>query len=142
MIVYENGAQHIVSFQYSDAGRSMSRRPRSKNDCTVRALAVVCEVSFDDAYDALAQKGREPHRGFRIPKRLYIGVWKLTWQAFQAVKGEPRVTPWRFVQSHPQGRYILRVSKHVCAVVDGVIIDDHAFDPGRRVYGAWTTERA
>jgi hypothetical protein len=102
----------------------------------------VCELSFDEAYDRLAEQGREPHRGFRIPKHLAIGRWKLTWQPFQAVKGEPRVTPWTFVQSRPQGPYILRVSKHVCAVLDGVIIDDHSFDPGRCVYGAWTAESA
>lgn len=35
----------------SDAGRSESRRPRQKNDCTVRALALALELRYDDAYD-------------------------------------------------------------------------------------------
>ena len=42
----------LLLFQYDDAGRSKSKRPRSKNDCTVRVfkhvVAVVDGVIKDD----------------------------------------------------------------------------------------------
>lgn len=31
----------LYPFKYSDGGRSESRRPKQRNDCTVRALAIV-----------------------------------------------------------------------------------------------------
>lgn len=50
----------------SDAGRSASRRARQRNDCTVRALAMVHEMPYDQAYDLLAAAGRKCGKGFQF----------------------------------------------------------------------------
>lgn len=47
-----------VAFQQTDAGRAKSRRPRQKNDCTVRALALARSLHYDAAYDDLKKAGR------------------------------------------------------------------------------------
>ena len=57
-----------VWFECTDAGRALSKRPHSKNDCTVRALATVTGLSFDAAYNLLSLEGRESHRGFNFRK--------------------------------------------------------------------------
>src|SRR6266481_5466777 len=36
----------LLLFQCDDAGRSKSNRPRSKNDCTVRAVAMFRKTGF------------------------------------------------------------------------------------------------
>lgn len=48
-----------------DAGRSASRRPRQKNDCTVRALALARGLTYDEAYDTLKAAGRGLRRAIR-----------------------------------------------------------------------------
>ena len=53
-------------FCQTDAGRCLSKRPKQKNDCTVRAMATAFELSYDDAYDILKKYGRICGRGFHI----------------------------------------------------------------------------
>jgi hypothetical protein len=50
------GETHIVPsapFSFNDGGRQLSKRPRQRNDCTVRAVAIACDFSYDSAYDLL-----------------------------------------------------------------------------------------
>ena len=56
---------------------------------------------------------------------------------FLRIPDQKRMTPLSFSITYPRGRYIIRVSKHVAAVVDGVIRDDYPINPARFVYGAW-----
>lgn len=132
-------------FLATDAGRSTSRRPRQKNDCTVRALALATGSTYDEAYEALAAAGR------KCAGRFHFGRWakdatfnghRFVWRPFPAIKGELRMNPVRFAMANPKGSFILRVSKHVLAAVDGVLMDDSAEQGSsglewRCVYGAW-----
>jgi hypothetical protein len=136
-------------FRRTDAGRAGSKRPRQRNDCTVRALASAASVPYDEAYDALAAGGRKAGRGFDFRGWAKTGAcdrWRLVWTACPAVKGQMRVTPVTFALAHPEGRYVLCTAKHVLAVVDGVVIDD-GVEHGelglafRCVYGAWRLTR-
>lgn len=135
---YRNGERRgwSVYFRATDAGRSESQRPRQRNDCTVRALALAKGISYDDAYDLLATGGRKCARGF------HFGAWAksqpdLKWRAFPAVKGETRMNPAKFCEQYSTGRWIIRTAKHVCAVVDGVVLDTDSPRPDRCIYGAW-----
>ena len=134
-----------LPFVPTDGGRAASKRPRQRNDCTVRALALACGVTYDSAYDELAEAGRRCGRGFEF------GTWAGTahfagrtfrWIGFPAVKGQQRMNPAGFADQHPRGRYILKTAKHVLACVDGMLHDTAAPDPGRCVYGAWAVETA
>lgn len=123
-------------WRITDAGRTSSRRPRQTNDCTVRALALSVGLSYDEAYDYLAAKGRKCGKGFHLEILLnkWPGVDKLS---FPAKKGEPRMSLASFVTSHPSGTYVVRTAKHVQAVINGVIHDTHATRLSRCVYTAW-----
>ena len=132
-------------FRATDAGRKKSERPHSKNDCIVRALAVACDVSFDRAYDVLAEAGRKHYRPFDFRKwakspvpLIRLGV-RLTWHPFPFLYGEPRMNPAKFCERVKIGRWILRTVDHVFAVVDGVVYDEQCPTSKRLcIYGAWS----
>ena len=141
-----NGRQEHwpVWFERTDAGRALSKRPHSKNDCTVRALALVCGLGFDRVYDILADAGRKSHRGFHCRSFLaavsgtpIINGIRFEWIPFQAVKGQTRMNPAKFAVAYPHGRYIAKTAGHVFAVIDGVCYDTHSPSPARCIYGAW-----
>lgn len=123
-------------FRFSDGGRSLSKRPRQKNDCTVRAVAIAREMDYDSAYDLLADAGRKCARGFHLPEWLNDQSWAVK-IPFQARKGEHRMNPATFCESYTDGRYICRTAKHVFAVIDGVLIDSWEQRPDRCIYTAW-----
>jgi hypothetical protein len=129
-----------VPFDRSDSGRATSKRPRQSNDCTVRALAAATGAPYDTAYDALKAEGRKTGRGFNFrawAKAREFGGYSFAWMSFPAVKGMWRVNPVTFALRFPEGRFILRVSKHVMACVDGRIVDTSRGKEGACVYGAW-----
>ena len=120
----------------TDAGRSNSARPKQKNDCTVRALALVRGFTYDEAYDTLANAGRKCSNGF------HIGTWlerqpSVTKISFPAIKGQTRMNPVKFAEQFPKGRFICRTAKHVYAVIDGVALDTARSKPNRCIYNAW-----
>lgn len=131
---------HVAPFRQSDAGRAASRRPRQSNDCTVVALSHATGIVYDRCYDALKLAGRRSGARFDLKswaKAETLDGWRLVWRAFPATKGASRVNPATFALKHREGRFILRVSKHVLACVDGIVLDSSHPDPHRCVYGAW-----
>ena len=115
------GQHHVVPsapFSFNDGGRQSSKRPRQKNDCTVRAIAIACSIPYDSAYDLLKANGRRERT------------------AFPAIKGYLRMYPGDFCKLFPRGRWIIKTAKHVSAVVDGTIHDTFRPDPFRCAYGA------
>lgn len=127
-------------WQRNDAGRSNSKRPKQRNDCTVRALALVAQIPYDEAYDYLAKQGRKCSRGAFFPKRRSndsaFGL-NFIWQSFPAEKGKRRMNIGDFCKAHPKGSYIARTAKHVFAVIDGIVHDSGRQAPYRCVYGCW-----
>ena len=124
-------------FRLDDGGRSTSRRPKQRNDCTVRAIAIAESLEYDRAYDELKDAGRKCATGF------HFSVWanqqpeRFEKLSFPAVKGQPRMNVERFCRQFTQGRYIIKTAKHVMAVKDGVV---HDVDPPgleRCVYTAY-----
>lgn len=123
-------------FVKTDAGRSESRRPKQKSDCTVRALVHVLDQPYDEVYDLLMRNGRTSHRGFDIKKFLAQDA-SFEWISFPAERGKPRMNPPEFSRRYPVGRYIVRTAGHVHAVIDGVHHDTHITYDARCIYGAW-----
>jgi hypothetical protein len=133
-------------FKTADGGRSESRRPKQKNDCTVRALAIAADLPYDEAYDMLMQSGRKSHRGFNFKGWLkkvgnVVNGYRFTWEAYLATKGQARMNPVRFAKEKASGRYIVRTAKHVNTVIDGVSHDTFRTYDQRCIYGAWRVEK-
>lgn len=127
-----------TSFQWvrHDGGRASSKRPKQKNDCTVRALALARGLSYDTAYDVLRAAGRQCNGRFQFGDWLDQQTWT-TRIGFPAVKGHSRMNPGAFVQQFPRGRYICRVARHCFTVVNGIVLDDTPVPSGRCIYVAW-----
>jgi len=125
---------------HSDAGRSSSKRPKQRNDCTVRAYAIAAGLDYDTAYDELKDAGRGASRRFDWRS---FATNKFEWIPFQAVKGLKRTCVATAHDRTGDGAWILRTAKHVVAMVDGVVYDDTddaeeiEWLENRCVYGAW-----
>ena len=130
-----------------DTGGAPKRYP---GDCTARSIAIATGLSYDEVCSLIEQyASRERHgkrkQGISDPTR---GVYKGTLYAVMAHIGW-EWTPTMFVGSGckvhlregelPPGRLVVNCSKHVTAVIDGVIHD--RYDPSRGgtrcVYGFW-----
>ena len=125
-----------MEFILNDGGRHFSSHKKEKNDCTVRALAMAKTIAYDEAHAMLAAAGRLPRKGFAFNKFMKKQSFA-KWQAFQAVKGQQRMRILPFCEAHPRGTYIVKVAKHVYAVIDGVVYDDVLPREDACIYGAW-----
>ncbi len=123
-------------FLYSDGGRSESRRPKQKNDCTVRAVAVALNEPYDTVYEWFKGEGRKCSKGFHI-KDWLAKDGRFEKIPFPAIKGQKRMNPSKFCGEFKRGKYICRTAKHVFAVIDGVVHDTWEQRPDRCIYTAW-----
>ena len=129
----------IIPFERNDGGRSTSARPKQRNDCAVRACAILTGIDYDIIYDEFALMGR------RCSKGTSRGIWVdfiegdhgAVRHAFPAVKGERRMNPETFVTTYRTGRWLVQEAGHVYAVIDGVVHDMYEPRHGRCIYSAW-----
>ena len=110
------------------------------NDCTVKAIAAACDVSYGKAHRTLAKLGRKQGRGVTMAtmtqamERLGFGV-----NLYNAMNHEAiGTTIKRFTREHATGKYIICSKGHAMAVVNGELIDWTADTAGRRkVVSVW-----
>src|SRR5205814_1701981 len=95
-------------------------------DCTVRALSVAADISYEDAHAAMEMAGRKPKRGIRT--KLALIKLAPIFESKAVIRG--RITIGRFCQRFPKGRYLVRRNRynggHAFAVVDGIAYDAQA----------------
>jgi len=136
-----------LPFTLNDGGRSHSKRPKQRNDCVVRALVLTTGMSYDDVYDVLRIVARRKSgqrfdlRGFLEATGNQFHNSHFDWKSYPAIKGYPRLDLGTFCRRNPTGTFIVKVSKHVLAVIDGVAIDDAPISHKRCVYGSWQVTR-
>lgn len=125
-----------MKWQYNDGGRDEAGYTGDTNDCVVRAVAIIAGIDYQQVYDdiyALAKtERRSKNRKTRSGARN--GVHKVTWRKYIKSLGFEWVPTMKIgggCRVHlrdkelPRGRLIVRVSKHLTAVIDGVIHDTH-----------------
>lgn len=109
------------------------------NDCSVKAVAIVCGVSYDAAKTALAARGRKDGKGAytqdilavcrtEFGKETTLVDMKKVVATYPSphcnvLKGITTHHPRRFNKVWPKGNYLMFVTRHVAAVVDGVTHD-------------------
>jgi hypothetical protein len=136
-------------WQFNDGGRAAAGYRGSTRDCVCRAISIATEIPYTEVYALIestskcerprgGKMGSNPRNGVHIPtiRKLMnaLGwVWTPTMAIGQGCKVHLKA------EELPKGRLVVSVSKHLCAVVDGVIHDNH--DPSREgtrcVYGYW-----
>lgn len=128
-----------MSFVENDGGRSEYFKGKNAGDCVCRALAIAESMDYKEAYDLLATASKAA--GY--PKSARNGVYKKVYEKVFADLGWHWVSAPKFVgrkarytDMPEKGRYILRMAKHLSAVVDGELHD--SWNSGHKmVYGYW-----
>lgn len=129
-------------FIVDDGGRAAAGFKGDTGDCAVRAVAIATELPYQAVYEALSH-GCRTERRVRGRKRLasardgvHVGrKWFRDYLAGLGFAWHPTMQIGSGCTVHlradelPPGRLIVMVSRHVVAVVDGVIHD--TFDPSR-----------
>lgn len=114
-------------------------------DCVSRAIAIAAELPYREVYDAVAALSAD-HGGRRSARDgITKKVVRRAFEEFLGWAWTPTMKIGSGCQVHlrpdelPSGRLVVNLSKHVCAVVDGVVYDNA--DPRRGgtrcVYGYW-----
>jgi hypothetical protein len=137
-----------VRFAYNDGGRAAAGYKGETGDCVARTIAIATGLPYQAVYDAINRLAESKRTGKRKRRKsnARTGVYRTTTDRYLESLG------WHFMptmaigtgckvhlraEELPAGRIIVRVSKHVTSVVDGVIHD--IADPSRRgtrcVYG-------
>jgi hypothetical protein len=142
-----------LKFVYDDGGRAEAGFKGEAGDCVTRAVAIATGLPYGRVYEALADgmatsSGKHYSRGQRSARN---GVFRDVYQSYLAELGW-QWTPTMKIGSGctvhlakgelPGGNLVARLSRHVVAVVDGVVHDTH--DPTRGgtrcVYGYFAKE--
>ena len=125
---------------YNDGGRVAAGYSGTTGDCVVRAIAIATELPYQQVYDGINHEASYERRGKRKRgiSHARTGVYNTTIRRYMDRLGW-RWVPTMFIGSGcrvhltdgelPMGRLIVSVSKHMTAVIDGVIHDVH--DPQR-----------
>ena len=134
--------------RYHDGGRAAAGFKGEAGDCVTRAIAIATGEPYREVYEALhaqakASSSKKVRKGGTSPRN---GVHRKIYEPYLQSRGwvwTPTMAIGSGCKVHlradelPSGRLIVRVSRHVVAVVDGVALD--TYDPtrgGRRcVYG-------
>src|SRR6516164_7429242 len=135
-----------MDFAYNDGGRAAASYKGRAGDCVVRAIAIATQKPYEEVYDAinafaLAERVR---RGRRSSARS--GVGRTTYERYLKQLGWDWVATMQVgsgcrvhlrAEELPRGRLVVRLSRHLTAVIDGVIHD--IYNPDRQgtrcVYG-------
>lgn len=135
-------------FLMTDAGREAAgfSVANDAGDCVVRAIAIATEHPYREVYDALAAVSRQMGgRGSArdgVPRKVYDRYLSdLGWAWVPTMMVGQGCTVHLRPEELPAGRLVVRLSKHLTAMVNGVVYDNH--DPRRGgtrcVYGYWVS---
>lgn len=134
----------------NDGGRKAAGYIGLTGDCVTRAVAIATGKPYQEVYteiNAIAQTERASKRR-RGKSNARTGVFKQTTRRYIESLGW-KWTPTMFVgqgckvhlkaNELPGGRLIVAVSKHIVAIINGVIHDTHdcSRNETRCVYGYW-----
>jgi hypothetical protein len=137
-----------MEFQYNDGGRKEAGYKGESRDCVCRAIAIVTGKPYQEVYDALNELASKERIGKRKKSisNSRTGVHKHTYNKYLLSLGMKWVSCMSIgsgckvhlrANELPKGKIICSVSRHLVAVIDGVINDTHdcSRDGNRCVYG-------
>lgn len=108
---------------------------RHVNDCTVRAVSLASNCSWDEAYQRLSYFARVQ---CIMPDDVkYIdGYLDKNFESIYVCKKNREITVGDFVENSPYGTYLITMNGHITCAIDGVIYD--TFDPSDRfIWGVY-----
>jgi hypothetical protein len=125
-----------MDFVFHDGGRAAAGYKGKTGDCVTRSIAIATGKTYQQVYGALNQFAETERIGKRKRKRSNsrTGVFRKTYQSYLESLG------WQWTstmsigsgcQVHlraselPPGPLIVKVSRHLTAVIDGVLYDTY-----------------
>lgn len=100
---------------------------RIVNDCTVRAISLATERSWDDIYKELAEYSRL--QGITFSEIEFINQYLA--ERYERYCDVNRITTLQdFLNLNVPGRWLVTMSGHITCVIDGICYD--TFDPSNR----------
>ena len=142
-----------ATWRHDDGGKTAAGIRGATGDCVCRAIAIVTGRPYSEIYALLETAAQRERRTKRRKTRSHPkkGVYRVTYERVLAdlcFRFVPTLTIGSGCRVHlraeelPPGKIIARLSRHLCAVIDGVIHDTH--DPTRAgtrcVYGYFTRD--
>lgn len=127
-----------MQFVRDDGGREQAGYKGKAGDCVCRAIAIATEQPYEVVYDALnelslAQKvcrGKKSSSRTGIGRKIYQKYLEsLGWIWVPCMKIGSGCKVHLATGELPLGRLVVRVSRHMTCVLDGVVHD--AYDPQR-----------
>ena len=147
----KNKEVNEMKWIYNDGGRAKAGFKGTTGDCVCRAIATATERPYREVYDLINQYGKAERTWKRKKGKsnARTGVYKGTIRKVMEHYG------WKWVPTMqigsgcrvhlredelPAGRLVVNVSRHMTAVIDGVLNDtyDCSRDGTRCVYGYYT----
>lgn len=138
-------------FIENDGGREAAGYKGQVGDCVTRAIAIATGKPYQEVYDALNGLAVNERKGKskRGKSSSRNGVYRATFAKYLLSLGwqwHPTMAIGQGCKVHmkadelPQGNLIVSVSRHMVAVINGVIHDTHdpSRDGTRCVYGYWS----
>lgn len=123
-----------------------------RNDCSVKAVALFCDVSYEAAHAELKRLGRKDRCGCQeiiirkavenLQGKVFLvdhHKWVKQYPSpHHNLKSMTTYHPVRFAQvfSKIKGKFLIFVNGHVCVMIDGVI-HDWSNDKAMRVQSVW-----
>lgn len=140
-----------MRYEYNDGGRAAAGFKGICGDCGTRAAAIALGLPYKEVYDELnlirkemLSKARSPRNKKRFSDSVRNGTATAVMDEFMKRHGWEWVAKMRIgsgctthLADMPYGRFVCRVAKHYCAVVDRTIHDIFEDDSDRCVYGYW-----
>lgn len=142
-------------YQFNDGGREAAGYKGFVNDCVVRSIAIAADLPYQEVYDEMVRRNKEFAETSRSRKAKIIkakngtptrGNIREVYEPYLLSLGFSYVSTMGIgtgckvhlrADELPKGRLVVRVSKHMTAMIDGVIHDtwDPRRETGRCVYG-------
>ena len=110
---------------YNPNPREDERKAWDTGDCVVRAFAVAADIDWVEAFDKLVAVARREYRmvNSKDSYRLLFEELGYKYTGCKPVRGKKRMTLEEFCKKHKKGAYIVDISNHMTAVVDGCCWD-------------------
>jgi hypothetical protein len=147
----------MIKFNLNDGGRAASGYKGDVSDCVCRSIAIATKQPYQKVYDELTKRNRSwrinsnskhayyakpakdtPRNSMpKIVAKEYLKDLGWTWIPTMFIGSGCKVHLRK--DELPAGRLIVQVSRHLTAVIDGVLHDgyDCSREGTRCVYGYW-----
>jgi hypothetical protein len=127
-----------MQYVYDDGGRRAAGYKGEADDCVCRAIAIATGKPYQEVYDALNVMGKEERLSRGRKSSARTGVFKPIIRQYMLAQGwhwTPTMKVGQGCKVHltedelPMGNLVVSLSRHMVAVIDRVIHDNH--DPSR-----------